>query len=169
MSVPALHISANLTMARTGADAEPSQEQVLLRCHSTCAEGPAASDAAALDQCTMDCALHHLYLNRGRAANRTSQHTSEQFESSLIENSKKAEREQLQELTRDLDTLTVESKKRAAAAAAAAATAAAAAAAATAAKNSAAAAAARLAAAKSAAAKRSAAAAAMASSNRKVR
>ena len=125
MSVPALHISANLTMARTGADAEPSQEQVLLRCHSTCAEGPAASDAAALDQCTMDCALHHLYLNRGRAANRTSQHTSEQFESSLIENSKKAEREQLQELTRDLDTLTVESKKRAAAAAAAAATAAA--------------------------------------------
>ena len=168
MSVPALHISANLTMARTGADAEPSQEQVLLRCHSTCAEGPAASDAAALDQCTMDCALHHLYLNRGRAANRTSQHTSEQFESSLIENSKKADREQLQELTRDLDTLTVESKKRAAAAAAAAATAAAAAAA-TAAKNSAAAAAARLAAAKSAAAKRSAAAAAMASSNRKVR
>ena len=168
MSVPALHISANLTMARTGADAEPSQEQVLLRCHSTCAEGPAASDAAALDQCTMDCALHHLYLNRGRAANRTSQHTSEQFESSLIENSKKADREQLQELTRDLDTLTVESKKRAAAAAAAAATAAAAAAA-TAAKNSAAAAAARLAAAKSAAAKRSAAAAAMATSNRKVR
>ena len=27
MSVPALHISANLTMARTGADAEPSQEK----------------------------------------------------------------------------------------------------------------------------------------------
>merc|ERR1719162_2546579 len=119
----------------------------------------------------MDCALHHLYLNRVRLAttattmqnaSRTADHTTQQFESSLMENSKKAKVDDLLELTRDLDTLTVESKKRAAAAATAAAAAAAAAA-----KNSAAAAAARLATATSAAAKRSASAAAMSSSNRK--
>merc|ERR1740130_661103 len=105
----------------------------------------------------MDCALHHLYLNRVRLAttattmqdaSRTANHTTQQFESSLMENSKKAKVDDLLELTRDLDTLTVESKKRAAAAAAAAASAAAAA------KSSAAAAAARLATATSAAAKR---------------
>merc|ERR1740130_1846573 len=77
-------------------------------------------------------------------ASRTANHTTQQFESSLMENSKKAKGDDLLELTRDLDTLTVESKKRAAAAAA---------------KSSAAAAAARLATATSAAAKRSASAA----------
>merc|ERR1740130_2412242 len=84
-------------------------------------------------------------------ASRTANHTTQQFESSLMENSKKAKVDDLLELTRDLDTLTVESKKRAAAAAAAAAAATAAAAAAAAAKSSAA----RLATATSAAAKRS--------------